>query len=46
MTGLHLTPDGYKIMFAEVMKVIREHYFDQAPENLPEVLPGWEVAPK
>lgn len=34
LPGLHLTPAGYKIMFEEVLKVIRENWPDQTPEAL------------
>lgn len=45
-TGLHFNPAGYQLMFDEVMKVIRGTWPDQAPENLPFILPPWESAPK
>ncbi|KAL2221598.1 GDSL Lipase/Acylhydrolase family protein [Thermoascus aurantiacus ATCC 26904] len=44
--GLHFTPEGYKIMYTEVMKVIRATWPDQAPENLPMIFPRWQEAPK
>ncbi|KAJ5669049.1 Esterase SGNH hydrolase-type subgroup [Penicillium macrosclerotiorum] len=44
--GLHLTPEGYRIVFDEVLKVIRANYPDQAPEVLSMVFPAWGVAPK
>ncbi|KAJ9218333.1 hypothetical protein DTO166G4_199 [Paecilomyces variotii] len=44
--GLHFTPEGYKIMYNEVLNVIRTAYPDQDPEQLPMVFPGWEQAPK
>lgn len=44
--GLHFTGEGYKIMYNEVMKTLRATWPEEAPENLPEVFPGWEVAPK
>jgi len=44
--GLHFNPDGYRLMFDEVMKKIREVWPEQAPENLPIVYPPWEQAPK
>jgi len=46
MAGLHFTPEGYKIMYTEVMKVIRATWPDQAPENLPMIFPRWQEAPK
>lgn len=33
-------------MYDEVMKAIRSHYPEEAPEKLPMVFPSWEVAPK
>ncbi|KAL1998670.1 hypothetical protein VTN02DRAFT_5769 [Thermoascus thermophilus] len=44
--GLHFTPEGYKIMYREVMRVIRATWPDQAPENLPMTFPHWQEAPK
>lgn len=44
--GLHLTPDGYRIVYEEVMKVIRANWPDQTPEQLSRVFPGWQDAPK
>lgn len=46
LTGLHLTPDGYRIVYEEVMKVIRANWPDQTPEQLSRVFPGWQDAPK
>lgn len=44
--GLHLSPDGYRILYDEVMKVIGANWPDQTPEQLPRVFPGWLTAPK
>lgn len=41
MVGLHLSPDGYRVVFAEVMKTIRANWEDQEPEKLPMVYPAW-----
>ncbi|OOF92473.1 hypothetical protein ASPCADRAFT_210319 [Aspergillus carbonarius ITEM 5010] len=44
--GLHLAANGYRIVFEEVIKTIRENWPDQLPENLPYVFPAWSLAPK
>ncbi|KAL1991234.1 hypothetical protein VTN49DRAFT_5738 [Thermomyces lanuginosus] len=44
--GLHLTGEGYKIVFDEVMRVLRATWPEEAPEQLPMVFPHWEQAPK
>lgn len=45
-TGLHLMPAGYRIIYDEVLKVIRANWPEQAPENLPMVFPSWLEAPQ
>lgn len=45
-TGLHLTADGYKIVYDVIMETIRTNWPDQDPEKLPMVFPGWADAPK
>ncbi len=44
--GLHLTPAGYKLVFDEVMKGIKEHYPSLDPDRLAFCYPPWEVAPR
>lgn len=44
--GLHFTGNGYKLMYDEVMKTIRATWPEEAPENLREVFPPWDIAPK
>ncbi|KAI9927673.1 hypothetical protein ASPWEDRAFT_176155 [Aspergillus wentii DTO 134E9] len=44
--GLHLTPDGYRVLYKLVMETIRANWSDQDPEKLPMVFPGWLEAPK
>ncbi|KAJ5171888.1 hypothetical protein N7492_004481 [Penicillium capsulatum] len=44
--GLHLTPAGYRIVYSEIMKAIRQHWPDQDPDRLPMVFPAWGEAPK
>lgn len=39
--GLHFNPEGYKILFREVMEVIEREWPAQKPERLPMVLPAW-----
>ncbi|EAS35447.3 GDSL Lipase/Acylhydrolase [Coccidioides immitis RS] len=43
--GLHFTSEGYKVMYAETMKVIREEYPEEAPEKLPILFPPRLEAP-
>lgn len=45
-TGLHLSPAGSRIVYDEIMKVIRDNWPDQTPEVLPMVFPSWVDAPK
>lgn len=42
--GLHFTPEAYRVMFAEVIRVLREDLPEVAPENLPFVFPSWDQA--
>ncbi|CAI7573997.1 unnamed protein product [Penicillium crustosum] len=44
--GLHLTSAGNRIVYDELMKVIRANWPDQTPEVLPMVFPSWVDAPK
>ncbi|KAL4913293.1 SGNH hydrolase-type esterase domain-containing protein [Aspergillus aurantiobrunneus] len=44
--GLHLTADGYRIVYDEVVKAIQTNWPDQAPGKLPQVFPPWMEAPK
>lgn len=44
--GLHLTAEGYRIVYEEVIKAIRTNWPDQAPGVLPQVFPPWMEAPK
>ncbi|KAK2811100.1 hypothetical protein FQN50_002436 [Emmonsiellopsis sp. PD_5] len=44
--GLHFNPPAYKIMYEEVLKVIRECYPELAPEEVPMNFPPWDSAPK
>lgn len=46
IAGLHLTAAGYRIVYDEVVKVIRTNWPDQDPEKLPFVFPPWVDAPK
>lgn len=43
--GLHFNPEGYRVMYDELLSVIRERLPDHRPENLPSVYPHWEQAP-
>ncbi|KAJ5896892.1 uncharacterized protein N7473_006291 [Penicillium subrubescens] len=44
--GLHLTADGYRIVYEEVLKTIRANWPDQDPGVLPMVFPPWGEAPR
>ena len=44
--GLHLAPEGYRVVYREVMKTIRENWPDQDAEELPLVFPVSAEAPK
>lgn len=43
--GLHFNPQGYQVMYDEVMRVIQDQLPDQRPDKLPTVYPPWEQAP-
>lgn len=43
--GLHLTPDGYRVMYNVVMETILANWPDQDTEKMPMVYPGWMEAP-
>ena len=45
-TGLHFTPNGYKILFEAVKDKIEQQWPDQRPEALPPQFPYWSEAPK
>jgi lysophospholipase L1-like esterase len=42
--GLHLEPEGYEIIYKELMKLIIEKLPEHAPDNLSYVLPSWDDA--
>lgn len=44
--GLHLTPAGYRIVYDELMEVIRTNWPGQDPDKLPFIFPPWVEAPK
>ena len=39
--GLHFTPEGYKLVFDELVNVIRNDLPDLVPERLPQIFPDW-----
>ncbi|KAJ6028054.1 GDSL Lipase/Acylhydrolase family protein [Penicillium herquei] len=41
--GLHLTGAGYRLVFAEVLKVIEANWPAQSPSALPMVYPAWNA---
>ncbi|KKK13998.1 hypothetical protein ARAM_006906 [Aspergillus rambellii] len=44
--GLHLTADGYRIVYDAVIEAIDKNFPDQAPRKLSMVFPPWVEAPK
>ncbi|KAK2762575.1 hypothetical protein FQN54_000748 [Arachnomyces sp. PD_36] len=44
--GLHFKPGGYRIVYNELLRVIRKDCPDLAPENIEMILPDWVVAPQ
>ncbi|KAF1991117.1 lipolytic enzyme [Aulographum hederae CBS 113979] len=40
--GLHLSPNGYKVLYDEMNKLIETCWPDQKADNLPYVLPAWD----
>lgn len=40
--GLHFTPTAYKLVFDELVNVIRDKLPEQVPERLPIVFPDWK----
>jgi lysophospholipase L1-like esterase len=45
-TGLHFTPEGYRMMYKAVIEVIKQNLPELSPENLPFVFPPWVEALK
>ncbi|KAI5362255.1 Putative SGNH hydrolase-type esterase domain, SGNH hydrolase superfamily [Septoria linicola] len=41
--GLHLSPEGYEVLFEETMALIKKVWPDQNPDGLPFVLPRWDA---
>lgn len=39
--GIHFTPEGYKVLFDELMKEISDKYPEESPENIPVTLKLW-----
>ncbi|KAL8775298.1 MAG: hypothetical protein Q9209_000305 [Squamulea sp. 1 TL-2023] len=44
-TGLHFTPEAYKVLFESTMNVIRREWPEQSPDKLQFVHPWWPFAP-
>ncbi|KAG8826461.1 hypothetical protein FRC18_010066 [Serendipita sp. 400] len=40
--GLHLTKEGYEIVYNELIDVIARAYPELHPDNLPQVFPAWD----
>ena len=46
MIGLHLSGEGYKLFYDEVMGAIQAHLPHLDPDKIPFIHPTWDVAPK
>lgn len=44
LDGLHLSPEGYKVLYDEFMGLIRRVWPDQNPDGLPFILPRWDAS--
>ena len=44
--GLHFNPYGYKVLYAETLKIINSEWCKQDRDSIPFCFPGWEIAPK
>ncbi|KAE8352244.1 SGNH hydrolase-type esterase domain-containing protein [Aspergillus coremiiformis] len=44
--GLHLTADGYRVVYDAIMETIQVNWPEQGPERLPSVFPPWTEAPR
>ncbi|KAL1305872.1 hypothetical protein AAFC00_004022 [Neodothiora populina] len=42
--GLHLSPEGYRVMHRELMGLIARQVPDHSPERIPWVFPAWDDA--
>jgi lysophospholipase L1-like esterase len=40
--GLHFTPEGYHLMFDELVQVIQQKLPEHVPEKLPMIFPDWK----
>ncbi|OAL20926.1 hypothetical protein AYO20_11453 [Fonsecaea nubica] len=40
--GLHLTVQGYNLLYEALVRVIRDHLPDHLPEKLPYIFPDWK----
>ncbi|KIX96475.1 uncharacterized protein Z520_07741 [Fonsecaea multimorphosa CBS 102226] len=40
--GLHFTPQGYELMYQELVQLIQHQLPDQLPEKLPMIFPDWK----
>ena len=40
--GLHFNPSAYKVLYTELMYLIKKEWPDQVPERLPFALPVWD----
>ncbi|RAH70583.1 SGNH/GDSL hydrolase family protein [Aspergillus aculeatinus CBS 121060] len=44
--GLHLTGEGYRIVYDALMKAIEANWPDMLPQNIPMIFPPWPQAPR
>lgn len=42
--GLHFNPEGYKVLYDELMKLLEKEMPEEMPAQLPTVLPPWDQA--
>lgn len=43
--GLHMNPEGYQVLYDEILKVIDKYWPDQVPERMERWFPDHSVAP-
>lgn len=44
LVGLHFNPEGYKILYTELMRLIETELPEHSPAEIPSVLPMWDDA--
>jgi isoamyl acetate esterase len=43
--GLHFSPEGYKVLYGELMALIEREWPEEMPSRLPMKLPAWDEVP-